>query len=202
MPVTEEGITMSTAQPHVRRAVHPSVLVESDVVVRASARRWLAATRLALGFVFLWAFLDKLFGLHYATGALVDGTRLGEAWVSGGSPTAGFLAGATGPFAGFFGWLNPGVADWLFMLALLGVGVGLLTGAGVYLSAGVGTLLLVLMWLAVWPPQQGSNNPVVDDHVVYALVLITLAVTRAGDTWGVGRRWAETRAVRRWPVLR
>ena len=54
-------------------------------------RYMMAATRLALGWVFLWAFLDKTFGLGHETPS--DG-----AWINGGSPTEGFLANApTGP---------------------------------------------------------------------------------------------------------
>ena len=37
--------------------------------------------RIALGFVFLWTFLDKTFGLGFATPAE-------KAWVTGASPTA------------------------------------------------------------------------------------------------------------------
>jgi hypothetical protein len=36
-----------------------------------------------------------------------------------------------------------------------------------------------------------STNPVVDYHIVYALVLIALALTYAGNTWGLGRLWAR-----------
>ena len=65
-----------------------------------------ADLRTALGWTFLWAFLDKTFALGFATGRAEDGTIdfLGDAaWISGGSPTAGFLTFATGgPFAGFF----------------------------------------------------------------------------------------------------
>jgi thiosulfate dehydrogenase [quinone] large subunit len=193
---------MSTAHQPVHRTAHPNVLVETDLVTTISARRWLAASRLAVGFVFLWAFLDKLFGLNYATGATVDGQQVGEAWITGGSPTAGFLAGATGPAEPFFDWLNPAVADWLFMLGLAGIGIAVMTGVGLYVSAVAGSVMMALMWLAEWPLAQGSNNPLVDYHVIYALVLVVCAVVRAGDTWGVGRLWAQTSAVRRWPVLR
>ena len=51
-----------------------------------------AITRISLGLIFLWAFLDKAFGLGRATPAE-------NAWIDGGSPTAGFLSNApTGPF--------------------------------------------------------------------------------------------------------
>jgi thiosulfate dehydrogenase [quinone] large subunit len=56
----------------------------------------IAALRLGLGFVFLWAFLDKTFGLGYATPSE-------KSWLNGGSPTLGFLKNVeVGPFQSFF----------------------------------------------------------------------------------------------------
>ncbi|MEV5744773.1 hypothetical protein AB0L30_32345, partial [Microbispora rosea] len=55
-----------------------------------------AAARIAVGWVFLWAFLDKLFGWGFATPAA-------KAWINGGSPTTGFLKGtADHTFGGLF----------------------------------------------------------------------------------------------------
>ena len=49
--------------------------------------------RIALGVIFLWAFLDKLFGLQFTT-------KPENAWLLGVSPTYGFLSAATkGPFS-------------------------------------------------------------------------------------------------------
>jgi thiosulfate dehydrogenase [quinone] large subunit len=36
-----------------------------------------------------------------------------------------------------------------------------------------------------------------DDHLIYAAVLIVLALLGAGDTLGLGRRWAAVPLVRR-----
>jgi thiosulfate dehydrogenase [quinone] large subunit len=47
-----------------------------------------------------------------------------------------------------------------------------------------------------------SPNPLMDYHVVYALVLITVALTYAGSTWGLGRAWARVSLVARNPWLR
>lgn len=66
-------------------------------------------------------------------------------------------------------------------------------------AAGAGSLLLVLMWSAVFPP---ANNPFLDDHLVYALVLVLLAAFGAGHTFGLGARWDELPLVRRQPWLR
>ena len=141
-----------------------------------SARR-IAALRIATGFVFLWAFLDKTFGLGYSTPDA-------RAWINGGSPTNGFLSHVDyGPFKGFFNAIagNP-IADWLFMLGLLGVGVAAIAGAGLRIAAIAGSLMMLMMWVAEWPFAQftetgdptGSTNPIVDYHIIYALALIVV----------------------------
>ncbi|HRJ06620.1 MAG TPA: hypothetical protein PK096_02985 [Candidatus Saccharibacteria bacterium] len=138
----------------------------------ASAWYALAATRILLGFVFLWAFLDKAFGLGVAT-------KASNAWLAGGSPTSGFLqmgVNPESPFAEFFHSLaGSSVVDYLFMLGLLGIGVALLLGVGLRIAAVTGTVLLLMMWAASLPLE---NNPLVDDHVVYAAVLWVIAAGR------------------------
>jgi thiosulfate dehydrogenase (quinone) large subunit len=67
----------------------------------------LALARISLGFIFLWAFLDKLIGLGFATCRdAAEGTvnvMCDAAWLSGGSPTYGFLTfGTAGPFQEVF----------------------------------------------------------------------------------------------------
>lgn len=132
----------------------------------------LALTRILLGFVFLWAFLDKTFGLGFATAAE-------KAWVAGGSPTTGFLkmgVNPESPLASFFnGLAGNGLVDVLFMAGLLGIGVALVTGAGLRLAAAAGTVLLLLMWAAEMPLE---NNPLIDDHIVYAALLWVIAAGR------------------------
>jgi thiosulfate dehydrogenase [quinone] large subunit len=158
-----------------------------------AARYLLAGIRLALGWVFLWAFLDKAFGLGFATPSE-------RSWVNGGSPTNGFLGSAKGPYSGFYHNIaGTGIADALFMTALLGVGVALLLGIGMRIAAGAGALLTVMMWTAVLPP---TTNPFMDDHLVYAAVLIVLALLGAGNTLGLGRQWAAIPLVRRAPWLK
>ncbi|MEU3171082.1 MULTISPECIES: membrane protein [unclassified Streptomyces] len=165
------------------------------VVASAAAGAYvLAGLRILTGFVFLWAFLDKAFGLGYATAS-------GRAWVEGGSPTQGFLGGvAVGPMESVFhDWAGAAWADWLFMLGLLGIGAALTAGVGLRLAAVGGTVMMALMWAAEWPPARHlsdgspsmSTNPFVDYHLIYAVVLIALAASGAGATWGLGRIWAR-----------
>lgn len=124
--------------------------------------------RISMGFVFLWAFLDKAFGLGHETTAA-------NAWIHGGSPTTGFLSfAAKGPFVELFHSLvGIAVVDWLFMLGLLGVGVALIFNRYIKWAAIAGSAMLLLMYLAVLPPE---NNPIIDDHIIYILVLAVLAI--------------------------
>ena len=183
---------------HDTQAVHPE-LAEMNLPVEEEAqahkaRYFMAITRIALGWVFLWAFLDKTFGLTFAT-------ERGDAWINGGSPTFGYLTFATeaSPFHGLFTSITGPVADWAFMIGLLGIGLALMLGIGMRIAAGAGALMLVLMWVAALPL---ANNPFMDDHLVYALVLGALAVFGAGRTWGIGRIWEKLPIVQRFPILK
>jgi thiosulfate dehydrogenase (quinone) large subunit len=169
-------------------------------IITTGAAKFLAVFRVVLGFEFLWAFLDKTFGLGYATPAE-------RAWINGGSPTKGFLSNvAVGPFEStFHAWAGATWADWLFMLGLLAIGVALIVGVGLRIAAVSGSLMMLLMWAAEWPLDKltsagepsMSTNPIVDYHIIYALALIALAVTFAGNIWGLGRRWAKLPFVQR-----
>lgn len=162
----------------------------------------LAATRIALGFVFLWAFLDKALGLGFST-CRVSGEYLGplceRAWLMGGSPTTGFLSGVQGPFAWLFNPLagHP-VVNTLFMLGLLGIGVALILGICMRIASYAGALLLFLMWLAVLPI---STHPFLDDHIVYGMVLVLLLWLDAGDYYGLGTWWKNTELIQKYPWL-
>jgi thiosulfate dehydrogenase (quinone) large subunit len=171
-------------------ATQPAVSTWPAATVRYVA----AAIRLSLGWIFLWAFLDKLFGLGHET-------KAAQAWSHGGSPTRGFLKfGAQGPFADFYhGIAGAAWADWLFMIGLAGIGIALLAGIAMRIAAAGGALLLVLMYTVVLPP---ANNPFMDDHLVYALVLILLAAMGAGRFVGFGAAWERLGIVQRFPFLK
>ncbi len=146
----------------------------------------LAAARIALGFIFLWAFLDKLLGLGISTPAQ-------KAWVLGGSPTTGFLKGVGGPFAGFFHSLagNP-LMDWLFMLGLFGIGVALILGIGLRVAAVAGTALLVMMWAASLPIK---THPFLDDHLIYVAMVWVFAFGQR--KWSLIDTWLRTDYVKK-----
>ena len=199
MAIQQERVRLDgSLQLPVRRAAETAPA--HGAVMTNYAARVLAVVRVAVGFVFLWAFLDKTFGFGYATPSA-------KAWINGGSPTKGFLSGvAVGPFEStFHAWAGAAWADWLFMVGLLAIGIALILGIGLRLAAVSGTLMMLLMWAAEWPlarftsagEPSMSTNPVVEYHIVYALVLIALALTYAGHTWGLGRLWARLPFVQR-----
>ena len=173
--------------------IRPNDRGPTTPMLPASSERYLwAVIRLGLGWTFLWPFLDKTFGLHHQT-------PTSRAWIHGGSPTKGFLSGAAGPLAGFYrSFAGAGWANWGFMLGLLCIGAALLVGVGMRVAAVSGAVLLVLMWSASFPPQ---DDLFLDNHIIYAIMLIGLMVVSAGNTLGFGRQWTRTAIVRRHPWL-
>ena len=157
--------------------------------------------RIALGWTFLWPFLDKMFGLGFTTCRDVDTSVVSvlceKAWVSGGSPTFGFLKFATqGPFAEYYQMLaGNSFVDWLFMLGLLGIGVALLLGVMIRVAVLSGVLLLMLMFMAVLPPE---HNPFIDEHVIYSLVLLSFLAVPVGSAIGLGDWWKKKTNNRFW----
>jgi thiosulfate dehydrogenase [quinone] large subunit len=196
--MSEATSTATLRTPARTRGPKPAV-AESALVTSSAGRRSLAVLRLATGFIFLWAFLDKTFGLGYATAGA-------SAWIHGGTPSQGFLKSpaVVGPFKSLFATIASPTSDILFMLAMLAIGAAVMLGIGLRVSAFAGSVVLLFMYLAEWPfgANAGSSNPLVDYHVIYALALIVIAAVSAGDTWGLGRVWKKLPLVQnnRWLI--
>lgn len=171
--------------------------------------------RISFGWVWTWAFLDKLFGLGYATCSSVNdaGEKVVEvmcssAFLNGGSPTYGMLTFATeDSVTGFlFAWMAPAApdaqnwADWLFMIGLLLIGIPFMLGIGVRLSGLGGVLMYVFMYLAAFVPP--ANNPIIDDHILGALTMALLVILNAGVYLGLGKKWQDMDLVQKYPILR
>lgn len=155
-------------------------MVKNNISINKGMWASLAAVRLMIGFVFLWAFLDKTFGLGVSTSSE-------QSWLSGGSPTTGYLGSLDGTFGSFFNNLaGNAVVDWLFMLGLLGIGVGLILGIAMRISIISGIAMMMLMWLAALPI---ATNPLVDDHLVYATVLMFMWFSLSLQRISIGHIW-------------
>jgi thiosulfate dehydrogenase [quinone] large subunit len=170
--------------------------------------RFWGVLRISIGWVFLWAFLDRLLALGFSTGrdaetGVVD--RFGDAaWINGGSPTEGFLTfglHTKGVFVDLYGDLaGQGWVDWGYMLSMALIGTALILGVATRLAVAGGILWMVLFYTAsaIWP----EHNPFMDDHVIYAIALAGIAYVGAGRYLGLGRWWEATRLVQRFPALR
>lgn len=150
--------------------------------------------RLSIGFIFFWAFLDKTFGLGFSTSA-------SDAWFKGGSPTYGFLQfGASGPLQPLWQALAGNIlVDWLFMLGLFGVGIAFLLGIAMRLAAVSGALMMFLIYLAsLWP----KHNPLIDEHIIYVLVLLGLGFYDAGREFSLYKWWQRIKVVQKFYWLK
>ena len=108
---------------------------------------------------------------------------------------AGYLQGAK-TFAGFYQWLTqPNILPAINFINEWGLtllGVSLILGIFVRLSSVFGTVLMMLYYFPVLTfPYISQHSFIVDEHVIYALVLIFFAAIGAGryyglDTWCAG----------------
>ncbi len=156
------------------------------------ARITWALTRVSLGLVFIWALLGDITGL-----ARPATTR---SFLDGGGPIRDHLLSAHGTFAALCHALaGPAYTQTIFRTALAIIGTALILGVGMRVAATAGTAILILMWLSAMPITTG---PLLDQHLIYALVIIGLALTNAGDTIGLGAWWSRRWVVRRVPALR
>ena len=96
---------IATAPPVIpRQQTTDAVPATQHAATRGRGRyQVLAVLRITMGLTFLWAFLDKAFGLGYATTSK-------QAWIHGGSPTQGFLSHVEiGPMQGLLrDWAGAG----------------------------------------------------------------------------------------------
>ncbi len=129
------------------------------------------ALRLMLGWVFLYAATRQIF--------------LTDNWSA-----AGFLKDAK-TFADFFAWFGqPEVLPYTSFLVKWGhllIGLSLISGCLVRVSASFGALLMLLYYFPRmdFPYVSGVNQFIVEYHLVYAVVLVYLVAVKAGRIWGL-----------------
>jgi len=84
------------------------------------------------------------------------------------------------------------------------IGLSLLFGLAVRVSASFGIALLLMYWMAhmEFPYIENANNFVIDYHIVYSMVLGYLIAARAGHVWGLDAWVEKLPFVERRPGLR
>lgn len=124
-----------------------------------------------------------------------------------GWSVAGFLK-STKTFHDIFAvFTTPAVAPIVTYLVEYGhllIGLSLLVGLMVRVSASFGILLMLVYWMAHmdFPYIENKNNLLVDHHIVYATVLFYLIVKRAGRVWGLDAIAAKLAILEKHPGLR
>ena len=137
--------------------------------------------RLTMGWIFVYSGFDKL----------INGFSAG-----------GFLANATrGPLAGWFQGLGEnsaalGVIDPLVVWGEILIGLALVFGVMTRWAAFWGATMMFLFYLAQFPPE---NNPLMEYHLIYMLVLGVIGALGAGRILGLDNVIERLPWVRRTP---
>jgi thiosulfate dehydrogenase [quinone] large subunit len=82
------------------------------------------------------------------------------------------------------------------------IGLSLLVGLTVRLSSSFGALLMIFYWMAHmdWPYIENKTNFIVDQHLVFAGVLVYLCIVRAGRIWGLDAWVQQARFAQVYPL--
>ena len=102
---------------------------------------------------------------------------------------------------------TPSVSPYITLLVSYGhllIGLSLLVGLMVRVSAAFGIALVLMYWTAHmdWPFIENKNNFIVDYHIVYAGVLVFLIGKHAGHVWGLDGWVERLPLIARHPSLR
>jgi thiosulfate dehydrogenase [quinone] large subunit len=145
----------------------------------------LVLLRIALGWLFFYAGITKV---------------LDPAWSA-----AGYLRGAK-TFTGLYQLLasptNIGWVNFLNEWGLTLLGISLILGIGVRLSGVFGVALMLLYYFPALEFPRVEHGYLVDEHIIYALVLAYFVAVRAGRTFGLEGWCAGLPICRRFPKIR
>jgi len=119
---------------------------------------------------------------------------------------AGYLNGAK-TFAGFYHFLTtPGllpITNFVNEWGLTLLGISLILGIGVRLSSLLGAILMLLYYFPILDfPYPNPQSYLVDQHIIYVLVLLLLANLRAGRVLGLENWCSNLPICSKFPKLR
>ena len=81
-----------------------------------------------------------------------------------------------------------------------GGSLDLILGIATRLAAAAGIVWMLLFYTA--SAISPENNPFLDDHIIYAIVLAGIAVVGGGRYLGLGRKWERLSFAQKYPILR
>ena len=159
---------------------------------RTAGEYALSVFRILVGWLFLWPFFDKVFGLGFQT---PDGSGA----VDGGSPSSFVIYVADGHFADFYVSIaGNAFVDFLFVTALLILGITLILGIASRLTTAGSILFFLVMYTLCIPPQ---DNPVIDYHIILCVGMVVVYCLGGFERLSLYGRWSELSLVRRFPIL-
>lgn len=117
---------------------------------------------------------------------------LNPAWSS-----VGYLQEAK-TFSTFYQYLSGSgilpTVDFVNEWGLTLLGISLILGVFVRLSSVAGAVLMVLYYLPVLDfPYPNAHSYIIDDHIIYALVLLYFASIKAGRFWGLENKITDSK---------
>ena len=112
-----------------------------------------------------------LFGLLFLT------SGMGKL-ISGFTATQ-YLDHAVGPFAGIFqSMAGSPVVDFLVVGGEIAIGIALISGLLLWVTAWSGSLMMLLFYASQFPPKNGY----ISYHIIYILLFFLLASSKAGSS--------------------
>jgi len=173
--------------------------VENEMTgLKNSRALGILAFRLTIGWVFLFAGIEKLF----LAGKAFDASRFLQFGTLG--KAAGAAAGAVvNPTHAFWVDLtsNPtamNIVNFLVPFGQVAIGAALILGLATRFAGLMGALMMAFIGIASWD----FVNGVVNYHIVLMISTLILAVIAAGEVYGVDAIVDESPIVKRAPILR
>ena len=163
-----------------------------DVDNRTAGEYMLACFRILVGWLFLWPFFDKIFGLGFQT-------PKGQGWIDGVSPSSQVMYVADGVFEDFYNAIAGNLLiDILFLMALLIIGITLIIGIASKLTTLFSIMFLVVMYTLCIPP---VDNPIIDYHLVLCTGLLAAYFLGGYGKLSLYDKWKDFFLVKRFPIL-
>jgi thiosulfate dehydrogenase [quinone] large subunit len=132
--------------------------------------------RIGMGWIFFYAGITKVFNPEWS---------------------AAFYLKDAKTFSEFFQFLlQPDIlpiVNFLNVWGLTLIGVSLILGIFVRISAPLGALMMILYYLPeLHFPYAGEHSMIVDDHIIYAIIFVMLAVSNAGTKFGLDKLFRKS----------
>jgi len=129
-------------------------------------------------------FAWSAFLLRFFFGILFFTAGWDKLTAEGGWSAAGYLSGATGPFAEFFQSMAGSVLiDQLNIWGLILIGVAFILGAMVRPAAFFGIVLMLLYYFAAF--ESNIAHGLIDEHILYSFVFVLFITGGFGHVWGL-----------------